>query len=389
VTLCLKSVAGICCAIALHLPSQAHAGVSVEAMDQDPSTGGAQRTIVVTLSGRVDEQMAQEFETKLRPHLHPVYTNYETRGNIVVRLLDSDGGFINDGLRIAKTIREEYITTFVPKGSRCKSACAVIFLAGRRSSYGMTPWLERILEVGATVGFHGPYDPAGASGPNGVTVGISISRRILETLGDALPLSLFNETITLPAGTTKNIDSVYDALRWDIELKGYRRPNPGRESLLNACINFFHWRHKRPIGAIEGINMDEQEPKFLEDKNQNQILDEGGNGIKANNYVLPGEEDEMVRDIRENERAPDFLRDLRHGDGSYASQFAFSHGDESMAFWCSATYKVTFEQILIFPQRLSVNDVLKNSSGVVSGRAHFVPEWFAYPAGTMLSDISE
>jgi hypothetical protein len=385
----LRWSTGIWCILAARLSSPCLAGVTVAVMNGDPSTGGSQRTVLVTLSGRIDAQTVADFETGLRPHLHPVYTNYETRGNIVLRLQNSDGGVVREGLKIAAKVREEHITTFVPKDSKCKSACALIFLAGSRSSYGMGEWPERILEIGGVVGFHGPYDPEGSSGANVMAAGVSIARQIQATLGDALPQDLFVETITLPAGITKDVDSVYDALRWNIQLSGYRTPDPGREGLLNACINFFNWKHKQPIGAIEGIDMYKQEPQFLEDKDQNSILDRGQNAIKSNNYVLPGEDDGIVLASRETHRAPDFLKDIRLNDGTYASQFAFSHEDEAMAFWCSAIHQAHSDRVLIFPRRISVGRFLNEYRGVVQGQVYDVPEWFEFPAGAMLSSIKK
>jgi hypothetical protein len=66
----------------------------------------------------------------------------------VVVTLTSDGGHFLTAFLVGDHIRLTGMTTFVPAGKTCASACAFVWLAGRpRTSGG-----------GARIGFHGVYD---------------------------------------------------------------------------------------------------------------------------------------------------------------------------------------------------------------------------------------
>jgi hypothetical protein len=69
-------------------------------------------------------------------------------------LLESDGGRVDPALRIGKAMRLRRYLSAVPFGSRCASACGLIWLAGK----------ERLVFPGGTVGFHVAY--RSASGRN-------------------------------------------------------------------------------------------------------------------------------------------------------------------------------------------------------------------------------
>ena len=60
--------------------------------------------------------------------------------------LDSPGGDLNEGLKIAKYVSEYFTSTVVGSGSRCESACAVIFLSSESPS----------LHVNGAIGLHAP-----------------------------------------------------------------------------------------------------------------------------------------------------------------------------------------------------------------------------------------
>src|SRR5882672_8806574 len=131
------------------------ANISVKSLDTNPSSekwyGG--KTTLITISGDLKEGDAKRFEQRLMPFLHPRLSKSDVRGNIVVKFKNSRGGFFYEGMDIAKLIRKQDISTFVARGTFCESACAVAFLAGRRSISDMETHPERILEIGGTVGF--------------------------------------------------------------------------------------------------------------------------------------------------------------------------------------------------------------------------------------------
>jgi hypothetical protein len=71
----------------------------------------------------------------------------ENKVTRAVVLLNSNGGFLADGLAIGYTVKQKNFTTFVPKNEHCFSVCAAIWLAGS----------TRYLETQASIGFHGAY----------------------------------------------------------------------------------------------------------------------------------------------------------------------------------------------------------------------------------------
>ena len=60
--------------------------------------------------------------------------------------LNSPGGDLNEGIKIANYVYEYYTSTEVPSNARCESACAVIFLASR----------DPRIDPAGTVGLHAP-----------------------------------------------------------------------------------------------------------------------------------------------------------------------------------------------------------------------------------------
>lgn len=66
----------------------------------------------------------------------------EVPGAVVT--LSGPGGSVDAALAIGRRIRAERLTTVVPRGADCASACALIWMAGQR----------RLLGPGARIGFH-------------------------------------------------------------------------------------------------------------------------------------------------------------------------------------------------------------------------------------------
>lgn len=69
--------------------------------------------------------------------------------------LDSPGGALDEGVRIAEVLRDFYVPTVLPAGARCLSACAVAFMGGTYRFDIYTP-LQRSMHPTATLGFHAP-----------------------------------------------------------------------------------------------------------------------------------------------------------------------------------------------------------------------------------------
>jgi hypothetical protein len=87
------------------------AEVTVAKVAVDPSSDRGE-TVLIKLIGEIHREDASMFVSKVEPFLHPVYTETETRGNVVL-FLNSPGGHYNAGIDIAQFVRSNKITTFV------------------------------------------------------------------------------------------------------------------------------------------------------------------------------------------------------------------------------------------------------------------------------------
>ncbi len=71
--------------------------------------------------------------------------------------LDSNGGDLEEGLRIFKYIWDVNIDTIVLPEARCESACAIAFMGGSNvQGTDSTRQIERAIFPGARLGFHSP-----------------------------------------------------------------------------------------------------------------------------------------------------------------------------------------------------------------------------------------
>ncbi len=80
-------------------------------------------------------------------------------GNCALVTLHSPGGNYIEGLKLAGLFRDRGVATVVETGTSCYSACAFAFLGGSgySSQDGVGAYSDRIIEPGATLGFHAPY----------------------------------------------------------------------------------------------------------------------------------------------------------------------------------------------------------------------------------------
>jgi ATP-dependent protease ClpP protease subunit len=74
---------------------------------------------IIFVSGEIDGRAALAFKKMVGKHLPTTV------------VLDSPGGYVEPALLIAEEVHERGMTTVVPAGSACLSACAMMFLAGR------------------------------------------------------------------------------------------------------------------------------------------------------------------------------------------------------------------------------------------------------------------
>ncbi len=88
-------------------------------------------SLVIRVNGDVSKAIYHKLEKTLigAKVIHPDVQ--------VTILLNSDGGYVKYGMKMAKMIREYEANTVVAKGDRCYSSCTMIFLGGvKRTSEG-------------------------------------------------------------------------------------------------------------------------------------------------------------------------------------------------------------------------------------------------------------
>lgn len=85
---------------------------------------------------------------RIKPLLYETYAiSLDDEGRYGATLcLNSPGGVLSEGIKIAKYVSEYYTTTEVPSNARCESSCAVIFLASTHPR----------IAPDATIGLHAP-----------------------------------------------------------------------------------------------------------------------------------------------------------------------------------------------------------------------------------------
>jgi hypothetical protein len=74
----------------------------------------------IVLDGEIDPGTVRDFKRALK-----------VRPNAKIVVLSSPGGYVDDALRLAADIHRRGMSTAIPKGFGCYSACAYLFFAGR------------------------------------------------------------------------------------------------------------------------------------------------------------------------------------------------------------------------------------------------------------------
>ena len=162
--------------------------------------------------------------------------------------LDSDGGSFAGGKALATQFMSEGIQTYVRRGDRCHSACALAFLGG--SIWGDFRHASRTLEPGATLGFHAPYLTleAGRYGAEDMDASFLVSMVIAQSLvADLVELkisrSFLSEFLLYPSKNTKTVRTVRDAALAGIDLDtSFSDPSISSHDAAMACETIFE-RH--------------------------------------------------------------------------------------------------------------------------------------------------
>jgi hypothetical protein len=193
----------------------------------------------------------------------------EFEGHAATLCLDSTGGEVEEALEIARFIRDkaDAITTVVQNGAVCKSACALIFLAGReRSRLGPQP--GRYLEPQGRLSLHPTFFPKISDQKidellksnqrdqllsEFYSKGLSNVQQIIDTYrapswfadyaGKPFTSpSLFLEVFSQSPDEWLCIDTIDKVGRWNIRLLGYDKTAVSRDQkYYNACRNIYLW----------------------------------------------------------------------------------------------------------------------------------------------------
>lgn len=158
--------------------------------------------------------------------------------------LDSPGGSMLEGVKLAQLLIEKTKGTAIARGARCESACALAFMGGRRNDEndrGDHP--DRKLHPLGKLGFHataltvprGQYDEASVTKAyNLASQGLS---EILQLMpAHEFPRSLLVEMLATPSTDMLYVDTLSKAARWDVDIYPTVSPDQlTRLSMVHAC----------------------------------------------------------------------------------------------------------------------------------------------------------
>ncbi len=140
-----------------------------------PMEGGA----TIVMEGRIDQGDAGR--------LHALIDNARRSGRPIAQVqLDSPGGNLAEGLKMATEIKHQHLATEVPKGATCASACFFVFAGGASKYVG----------AGARVGVHGAADLAGAETSNSEAATVLMARWAAAELG--VPTEIIGKMVLTP-----------------------------------------------------------------------------------------------------------------------------------------------------------------------------------------------
>jgi hypothetical protein len=232
--------------------------------------------------------------------------------------------------------------------------------------------------------FHSPHPPhrigTFAEGRRAV-------RDMLRILGPRLPAGLAVEILLKEPNEYFSIDTVADAIKWDVDLEKFRGPWPRRSGFLQACRNYLELKARVPIGDLTAGQI--TDPGNVADDG-----DDSGNApdVQKENPLsrleasLKREDDPELQQARTEFKAPNLMRMVHLGGGDMATQFIFDSGDTRGAVSCtiwSAYYSLNISQA--WNLRLTKKSLEREYT---NSRAKQVPYWYEFPPDTVLSTIA-
>jgi hypothetical protein len=133
----------------------------------------------ILMEGRIDQGDAGR--------LHALIDNARRSGRSLARVqLNSPGGNLGEGLKMATEIKGQRLATEVPKGATCASACFFVFAGGASKS----------VAADAKVGVHGAADLAGAETSSSEAATVLMARFAAQEL--KVPTGIIGKMVVTP-----------------------------------------------------------------------------------------------------------------------------------------------------------------------------------------------
>lgn len=152
-----------------------------------------------------------------------------------VLCLNSEGGSLVEGGKIARFVYEKGLQTRIEDGSKCYSVCAIIFMMGNKHSGPTTVEENRTLHIGGDLAFHSPsilIDSTQRYGAAELKLAYALALEsvlnILDLANSQRPFEagammhpgLIRALLDTPASALFHISTIEQALSWDIGLEG-------------------------------------------------------------------------------------------------------------------------------------------------------------------------
>ncbi|MBV7393590.1 hypothetical protein [Mameliella sediminis] len=168
--------------------------------------------------------------------------------------LDSPGGSLDEGVKLAQILAGHFTATVVPQGGECLSACAVAFMGGTFGAYEDI-YNMRLIHPSARLGFHAPRLEIGEGNYTAATVSrafdiaVDAMARIagdldhthLGTPINRFPRSLMAEMLVHRGEDFLEIDTIEKAAGWDIWVITDKRPSLNKGNLIRSCKGGVRW----------------------------------------------------------------------------------------------------------------------------------------------------
>lgn len=202
----------------------------------------------IDIEGPIELGDLQKIEA-LKDHL--IIDNGESTSAAVV-CLDSPGGNLVEGLKLARFFLEEGVGTRIRANKECQSVCAIMFMMGNARGSEVS-FLNRRMHVTSILGFHRPYlsiDEASLFTSGDVEaaydIGVGSIYELMSLANRSTPWHdsrmIEPDLMELMTGTPGSemfvIRTVEQAIRWQIEVDGLPNLVPARRPhVMFACEN--------------------------------------------------------------------------------------------------------------------------------------------------------